>query len=187
MADDDDDDEEAPPPIIAPRPDHTKSVRSYKIYGFCDYPELPTQLAESQDSLIYLTVVDVHTAVLLSACCHSRSTKMWIICTHQLVLILLHRDWSDISKLTWWDKAAVVICSCKLALFLKCVATEQLKRKQNKALRKSLGLGTTGKFPGINGAFHAKAQIFFCLFRGSCPHYPILIPILWKVKIAAMK
>lgn len=28
MADDDEDDEEAPPPVIAPRPDHTKSVSS---------------------------------------------------------------------------------------------------------------------------------------------------------------
>lgn len=33
VADDDDDDEEAPPPIIAPRPDHTKSVRSDTTYG----------------------------------------------------------------------------------------------------------------------------------------------------------
>lgn len=30
MADDDEDDEEAPPPVIAPRPDHTKSVSSWK-------------------------------------------------------------------------------------------------------------------------------------------------------------
>lgn len=33
VADDDDDDEEAPPPIIAPRPDHTKSVRNDTTYG----------------------------------------------------------------------------------------------------------------------------------------------------------
>lgn len=33
MADDDEDDEEAPPPVIAPRPDHTKSVSSCKVYG----------------------------------------------------------------------------------------------------------------------------------------------------------
>lgn len=30
VADDDEDDEEAPPPVIAPRPDHTKSVSSCK-------------------------------------------------------------------------------------------------------------------------------------------------------------
>lgn len=62
--------------------------------------------------------------------------------------------------------AAVVICSCELALFFKCMAIEQLRRKQNKALRKSLGLGTTGKFPGINDAFHAKAQIISFVFLG---------------------
>lgn len=31
MADDDEDDEEAPPPVIAPRPDHTKSVSGCQI------------------------------------------------------------------------------------------------------------------------------------------------------------
>jgi len=33
VVDDDEDDEEAPPPVIAPRPDHTKSVSSYKLYS----------------------------------------------------------------------------------------------------------------------------------------------------------
>lgn len=33
MADDDEDDEEALPPVIAPRPDHTKSVSSCSTYS----------------------------------------------------------------------------------------------------------------------------------------------------------
>lgn len=35
VADDDEDDEEAPPPVIAPRPDHTKSVSSCKNWQTC--------------------------------------------------------------------------------------------------------------------------------------------------------